>query len=142
MNELREADVSVHEINQPMQCRSCYSYPRRINQPSVRTSMTPLNALLPQAQSSNQRSPTITPCSSTNSINNQPTNDCKNKTRFFFLKFGAFGGETEFSEEALAFLLKGGRRGDGGGSGDDQPPADWLSDTAWRMILALSSLEG
>eukprot|EP00904_Undaria_pinnatifida_P003150 jgi/Undpi1/12836/HiC_scaffold_7.g02503.m1 len=50
--------------------------------------------------------------------------------------------ETSFSEEALAFLLKGGRRGDGGVAGDDPPPADWLSDSAWRMILALSTLDG
>lgn len=56
------------------------------------------------------------------------------------MKFGAFGSETAFSAEALAFLLNGSRRGEG--SGDDPPPADWLSDAAWGMILALSSLEG
>lgn len=44
--------------------------------------------------------------------------------------------------EALGFLLKGARAGVGAGGHDDPPPAEWLSDTAWGMVLALSSLDG
>lgn len=58
------------------------------------------------------------------------------------LKFGAFGGDAAFSVEALEFLLKGGRRGGASGEVDDPPPADWLSDGSWAMVLALSSLDG
>ena len=57
-------------------------------------------------------------------------------------QFGAFGGDTAYSAEALNFLLKGGRNALAGGGGDDPPPADWLSESAWRMVLELSSLDG
>lgn len=57
-------------------------------------------------------------------------------------QFGAFGGDTAYSSEALTFLLKGGRNVLAGGGGDDPPPADWLSESAWRMVLELSSLDG
>ncbi|CAM9099296.1 unnamed protein product [Ectocarpus fasciculatus] len=61
---------------------------------------------------------------------------------FGLLKFGAFGGDTAYSAEALSFLLKGGRSVAAGGAGDDPPPAEWLSEAAWRMVLELSSLDG
>lgn len=57
-------------------------------------------------------------------------------------QFGAFGGDTAYSAEALVFLLKGGRNALAGGGGDDPPPAEWLSESAWRMVLELSSLDG
>lgn len=57
-------------------------------------------------------------------------------------QFGAFGGDTAYSAEALSFLLKGGHSTAAGGAGDDPPPAEWLSEAAWRMVLELSSLDG
>lgn len=58
------------------------------------------------------------------------------------MKIGAFGEGAGFSSEALALMLKGVRRGDGEGVADDPPPADWMPESTWRMVLALSNLNG